>query len=211
MASLLPNNFPQPSSTSFVTTDFSDVATGTSYVQFFLYDSDGDYHLTQQELYAHNGWVQGDEATATDTDFDITFDRTFKIEGVVTAYIAGAFRNLAAGEETPTQTIIVTLQHYDGTTETDLGTDTSAHSKVLASGIDETFMYAFNFTSSLSKFKKGDTLRLRVQSTLTNSTDGAHQIGIDPKGRTDAIPPNNGITWAPTSQSLIAIPVKIQL
>lgn len=181
--------FTTPPSSAIASFDWQDIASGTGYETFFLLKAKDDsadvYSLVpSSSILGVSPDENGYAIEATYRNFDTnTFTLPQTIKGI--AYFTGQFNFLAADGD-----IVASLYHYDGTTETLIGTE--ATTAIVAADIP--FCLAFDIT--LQRFKRGDLLRLKVKY----SDSGIH-ISIDPTGTIPA-----GIT-----PSRLVVPFRIDL
>lgn len=125
-----------------------------------------------------------------DIDFDIVFNLPKNLKGNVIVSVPMGISATSAGAGTFNYYCIVQVVHYDGSTETVLGTGTS---KTTTKAIETDGINHSSRThllkipiSTLKHFKKGETLRLIVEGWYSrDSVQGeAHIImGHDPLGR----------------------------
>ena len=158
---------------------FSDATAGRSVQLYYgfasLDDSATDYHLGR-DAGNSNPVDKKISNTSFDIDFDITINKPTIFAGVAT--IDCNWAHMQNGSEgTKITTLVLTLIHYDGSTETTL--DTKTHGITQASG--EIIAGKYNFTIATKLFKIGDILRLSVSFT-TNVTSGRYSVvNFDPE------------------------------
>lgn len=175
--------------------DFIDVVQNQGYGSFFLMKGNDNAAATKSLIVST---VTDSEPTTTaatltdnsgvftklsDTDFDITVNRTLTIKGK--AFMEVTWKTIAVGGSfNGNAYIIATLVHYDGSTETDLGegrTGTLAISD--ASTRFSRDVLTMDVTSQI--FKKGDIIRVTVEVWGEVSTAGTGTITYyhDPASR----------------------------
>jgi len=173
-----------------VSFDFIDLITGTAYQTFLLAntsDTGGDDSvLTSQSIFSDEietvDVIPADTDVSTkidDHDFDIPVNIPQTLEGeaivnlnfTVTGAVAGTMQGF----------LIVKIIHYDGSTETTLAT---SQSETLSRG--ELKQLSFSMTVAKTRFVKGDTIRLNVESwgISTDAVTTANiAYGTDPRNR----------------------------
>lgn len=189
--------------------DWTDDLAGVGYKRLYPMSSnytDYDYILQTQQ-------IPGDWARCNiggDVDFDYTVNRGCTIAGLCIASIAASMLT-GAGGGTTTYTVTVTLSHYDGVTETSLGSDSSSFYTTAV----EQHKYAIlcvSFNCTEKAFKKGDIIRVSISETVNNGGSGG--FFIDPSGlfsHTELAAPSieSGNTRTIACRSSIDIPFKI--
>ena len=205
MADGLPINFPLPSESSIASYDYTDLIDGEGKVRYNLYlsrdDSGTEYILGKDTPYSADIDI-GDSDTAFEYNFD-TGEFTSKriIGGTATVNMAVY---VSAGATTGTLTFRAI--HYDGSSETEIGTWTSDN---LASGAGVVIHdIVAKIPLSTKTFKRGDLFRLEiVWASLINKIV---EFGVDPQNRDgDYLTP----TARPESDftaSYIEIPFRIE-
>lgn len=218
----LPLAFPIPTPSAIASYNYTDIATGTGFVTYYCAittDSTGqDEILTPQVVFSdetNSTWVSptgngGDPFVKVgDLDFDLsTFNLPQTLKG--TAVINGSFAVNTDGSVSCY--IIFKIRHWDGTTETDIGSvQTETIDKNSPSF--QTFLVEVSLTEK--HFKKGETLRVTAEvweQNIHNAAAGDVQLCHDPKDRTVAlVTPAAGGTNFETSQLRIDIPYKLDI
>ena len=174
--------------------DWTDIAAGTGYEDYFLIESevDGgkDHHLTSQHDYSNSVDISVQTTTST-LDYDLTpFVNPRTINGV--ALISLAVYGL--GGITPVYT--VQLYKWDGSSETLLGTAEFEPTLTAAR------MLYMPITIVNKKIGIGETLRCKV--ILNNPSGSEARYGIDPANRTSG-------QLIITTTSKISIPYRLNL
>lgn len=167
-----------------VTFTSSDVLSGVSYIDYYAGKTINGAVLTRTPLPSYYrigtdiGYQTSFAAGAVDTDFDVTFAEgiTFKGEAIISMQVYSA----NAGATRTTNTITVYLRHWDGTTETQLGTATANYDPENDGAGYETFR-TFTFSMDLAHvhFAVGDTLRFTLVGTQSTN-GGAVVVQHDP-------------------------------
>ena len=167
-------------SNNIISYNWADIASGTGYVTYYLSmvrsDSGaGDafsFILTPNQAPGYTSTTLGWTSTST-TNFDLTpFNRPAVVKGI--AYFAGQIND----EGEPDGIITSSLVHYDGTTETTIGTAVAT----LGEEGDVNFNLAFDVSEK--QFKKGEILRLKVAISNSNTLISIDPSGVQPAGIT---------------------------
>lgn len=178
--------------------DYFDWATGAGYKRY--YACGGAVDGTAQYFLTADNSLRADTSNFrllknTDTDFDLTFNNPVTVaEGY--AYVSYTIYNF----DNPGGTETISLVHYDGSTETVLGTATSENQ--VGNGQARVTL---KMATTKKLFKRGDTLRLSI--AVGNQTN-ARYLYIDPSGGYS----QNDITYGDNigSSCFIDIPFVIQ-
>ncbi len=167
---------------AIVTFDFFDFASATGYKRFFGFqDSDDNYALTTNTIYSEE--EDSVVATSFDQDFDIQFKKVLTVEGVTVANMSTIFENTGGSAVTPAYVLTVKVIHYDGSTETVLGTTVANQSWGLTgSGAAQTQTHAILIDTTQKAFAPSDILRINI--VMTEATGGKYYILHDPQNRT---------------------------
>lgn len=171
--------------------DYNDIADGTGVIEFKLcqeQDSTGaGQFLTTKTLNAFPASISAPADAGTSTDatytYDIEFNSPRTISGDIFANLGMGVYSQTAG--TATFIIHVSVFHYDGTTETQIGstiqTPTSAGT---SSGTSSYYPRLIKIPNCLKiHFKIGDKLRTKTR-LVASRTSGVHvfYLGTDPAG-----------------------------
>ncbi len=184
-----------------------DVATGRAYTTFYAGDTASGKRLTTYQYYSHDGATTSSNNGTLDLDFDALIEKTIIIDGTC---VVNVFWRCASGSGpyNADSTITATLRHYDGSTETDLGTDNASKSVTGVTAGDEVdFLISLSFDVIRKVFKKGDILRLTIASTGAGGTVRVI-IMHDPKNR---LTPQSTGRVQPKVEGADAITVSSQL
>lgn len=168
MATALPLNFQIPGETAIASYSYTDIASATGYVKYYLaasQDSTGyTYKLKEDPDRGASGNLAGSTASATyveisDIDYDILFNRPVRIRGLASITIPAA-SNRSAG--TAVTKVTINLYHYDGSTETLIATIDS-HEAINSAGMSHfSFICDLNI-SSIVTFKAGEIFRVNIK------------------------------------------------
>ena len=183
MARLVPQTFPIPTETAIASYSYTDIADGTGIVEFYPTESSTATSTFVQRMVTSASHYSENNGTTTATgslnlDFDVTFNKSQTIGGKMYAQIP---LSLKASSGTVTISVSLTIIHYDGSTETTIGT--AQTSRVLSTTTTSEFVntmvnLTWNITDKI--FKKGDTLRVTLTDTV--SGNGTKTIGHSPIG-----------------------------
>lgn len=175
MVDLLPRPF-KKSSPSLKSFSFSEFASGTGFVKFFLADQADtvgtSYLLTEQTPAADTGQVA--TTNGSDVDFDLgPFNKAVIVDGVANLNIFTKFAT-AGGSHNWVYTAII--RKWDGTTETDIVTQVGAQ-EVISASSSGIVLQLMQITIPRTTLARGDQLRL----TLTATGEGGNfLLQIDP-------------------------------
>lgn len=187
----IPNRYQLSPGAPITTFSYIDFAQSTGYVTFYGVDVlGGTYKITQNTIYAQIGLTSdsttnGNYELMHDIDFDIVFNRPARINGVF--FITIPYKqNSSAGSTSTDFYSVVTIRHWDGSTETDKGTSGSsstAHNVSSATteyGVDT---HAISVTNV--NFRRGETLRVTVQTYGRTNGGGTCSVDVahDPANR----------------------------
>lgn len=176
---------PEPFTTTspkIVSFDFFEFASNTGYKRFYGFnDSDGDYGLSTQTLYSED--TETLVSTSFDQDLDMQFKKTLTVNGKAFVNATTFFYNSSGLSVTPAYDLTINVIHYDGTTETNIGTKTVSWTGALTGSTGSlSNLHAIQIDISKKSFSPSDTLRLNV--IMTEATNGQYYITHDPKDRT---------------------------
>ena len=177
--------------------DYFDFVSGAGYKEFYFLGTK-DNVGSKYTLTTDGSMIADDGNYILITGNDINFDLTFA-DNVTIANALATISYTTSTNGATTQTIVWTIYHYDGTTETSLGTVTGV---VTGTG-NQHFRKTIQLMLSQKTFKKGETLR--VNSVVSGSA--WLRTYIDPAG-TQSFTSTAGGTI--TSASTINIPFKVQ-
>jgi hypothetical protein len=209
-ANLLPVNFPIQQSSAIASYSYTDVAEGTGVVVYYLAAGhDGTnpvYFLTTNSSLGSMPQFSYKVLSGTiiDQKFDVTFNMPKRIKGNIYADISTARRAGNNGYIT----VEVTVYHYDGSTETSLGTaTTTTPSNSTANSLPRDCYVCLKIPIVLTKFKKGHILRVKLVATASNDSAASfgNVIGHNPSGG------NGGDSLITTTQSAIYVPFVLNL
>jgi len=199
MAEILPVNFPVPGESSIASYNYTDLAEGVGYVIYYgisSTDSVGTTHFLHttamydgyNETTGTGNYTAGviDQAAFTaeiDIDFDLSpYNLPKIVNGTVRIIVSIGAPAGGAGNAAEAY-VTFTLYHWDGATETSIGTVTSP-TLVLAENTTVARTYNLEIDASAGRhFKKGEILRLnaKVYGKRTQANNRAVYIWHDPK------------------------------
>ena len=164
--------------------DWVDIATRTGYIELFVGETEGAKVLVTKPFYAEKSKEYSIATdTAVDEDFDILLGKPLEIEGDAIVTIPTYLWNNTGGTLTLTSTLTITLRKWDGTTETDLATDSVAISGNLLTEQKRGEIHSIGLTVPKTHFKDGDTIRLNVTATSSGAAGKIIYFFRDPKNR----------------------------
>lgn len=197
---------------SVATYSFAELASGQGYITMYGGQTlNTTQHLSSFTYYSENTTVVSStgSVSTTDFDFDIPVLKPIILKGKAIISATMMFY-VGAAARTATANLVATLYHYDGATETSIGTGTStATTADNAYGTGATANKAISFTVTNKAFKIGDTIRLtiRINISASNSAGNFVYLCCDPKNTTVTI----GSATSVNSQLLFNMPVRIDL
>ena len=179
--------------------DYVDIAEGTGIVVFYgsvtKNNAATNYYLTTTKTYSGvivpSATPAGTSYTKLiDADFDVVFNTPKLVKGK--AYLSVTQGAVCQSGTTGVGVYLVaTLKHYDGTTETTLGsaqTSTAFVSTPGSGATSKSISFVFDIAST-QQFKANDTLRLTLECWGKKAADasGNNQAGFgaDPMDRND--------------------------
>ena len=192
-----------------VNVDFFDLAAGVGIKRYYAADvnSDtkdtvGEYLLTTNTIFSSVGFTK--QAGALDIDFDIVLTRNLTIGGECVINIPVKMQNSAGGGGEGTTTYTATVRHWDGSTETDLGSETTLVSLTLpTSDASVATIATIRLDITEKQFRNGDTIRLTIAHTGAAGTANFVSTGHDPQGRiTIDAGIGAGIQWTTTATTI---------
>lgn len=183
-----------------VSYDYFDYSNGTGYDVYYGAKGDNsEYFLTTRQIPSEEiaSYLQ-DQSVATvatkyfDLDFDIMFNTPKNVKG---NFLVSVPQGISATNATAADFqfyTIVKIIHYDGSTETQIGTGTSITS--IATDLQTDGILAAARTnlikanvSTIKHFKRGEILRITIEGWYKTTEAGATTahliIGHDPAGR----------------------------
>lgn len=170
--------------------NYTDIAEGTGVVVFLGGTTVGDLFLRNSAWYSNDimigttGTNSATYVTIQDVDFDVTFNSSKTLNGTVIVSVTHGWHKVGVG--TAFSKVEAKLIHYDGSTETLLGTDNSDEYSSALVGQANSETAAMEFAISNVRFKAGETLRLSIKQEGKVSNNTANfGIGCDPKDRND--------------------------
>jgi len=208
-----PNKF-KTASQAQATYDITDTQLGIGIDNYYFLNtakSTGvDYKLSGEASYSNNNTTEGtsqNDGNSFDLDFDLTeFQMTKILKGFALVYVPWRVDFTSGGGSNASYSIRVKIRKWDGTTETEIGSE----STIPIIGADIGDPYYNNTVMSINipetVFNIGETLRVSVIGIMTPSGGvGTAKITLlhDPSNATDA---NYDFT-----QLKIAIPSKLNL
>lgn len=195
----LPINFNIPNEGAVVSYNYTDLASGEGYQTFYGGTASNGDVLTQSNKFISETTHTSSEETPVSTtstkyidkDFDITFNTPRTIKGKLFVSVPIGVQGLVGGESWYFK-LITKVYHYDGSTETQLGsTETGKEyfSGALGANGIKGFV-ATNYHDLTQKgFKVGETIRITVEGWYRTNGGTARNawvgIGHDPTGRAD--------------------------
>ena len=148
--------------------DFTDIASGTGYTTFYgmavVVNTTDNFILSPNPLESrHPNQAIGENGFASalaDLDFDISFNNPRRIKGDFLTTVTYGAKNSSG---TTSVYLKIKIVHYDGSTETIIGTQQQTETHNHTGGANRTGIRS-TLTFDVDKhFKKGETLRVSVE------------------------------------------------
>lgn len=190
----LPRNFltASPVTVSF---DWTDIASGTGYTNFYAGNTVDTYRLSDEAFYSDRVMTGALRTTSlaltkeADVDFDVEFLTTRVIDGKTIINVPiGIVKD--SDSETATAYVVVRVYHVDaGASETQLATNQGTILTNPSGGgnnISTYFVSAIDVDIPRTTFKAGEILRLTVELWVTIAIGGqavTYFFGHDPMNR----------------------------
>lgn len=199
MGTNLPIHFSDVASNVIATYDFFDIEEGTGIVQFkaaIWEDSNGKNSLlTVKDLFSRlvesNGTINNhidfqDKITKNFDLADFQFPKIIEGDCVIEFSMAGK----RVGTSAIHVRAKINVQHYDGTTATDIATVTSP-TLTTDSTTGSTSLISIKLALPRTTFKKGENLRLKIviqgRQAIINVADDKVYMGHDPQNRDGSV------------------------
>ena len=190
-----------------VSYDFFDISDGVGYDIFYGVNfNDGSYGIvTSNQTFSENVTTsatvtEGETPTKyLDLVFDITFNVPKNIKGEIYINIPISARKVNGNDAGDSTTTFAKVRayHYDGSTETIIGSEVTTDSVTTNTSVGDSSNSNAKVTlsqitaSSIVHFKAGEILRFDIEiwGSEVDVGDGTVKVGHDPANR------NPGITW----------------
>jgi len=195
--------------------NFIEEATGQAFLVLYGGETQTGGILSGNEFYSDEivERISGEAewTTLVDKDYDVIIGQSIRVNDTTATVTVtmGAFDD--GGGDTDFR-ITASVIHYDGTTETILGTATSSESTFTLNNNTRSETKAISISLSRKTFKKGETLRLSLLMEHKGSDADYAGFGQDPKDRND-----NGtagvdkiINDSDTTQLVLNLPIRTQ-
>ncbi len=202
---VMPTKYKRAAEGAAATYNYSDIAEGRGYVVYYGASSETTTFVSPVTIYSGmthrcgadvNVANDDDYDELIDIDFDIIFNMPQNIKGDILIQLPFGFQRTGAGDANNADyKATASVYHYDGTTETQLGS--TATTEILnitgmVQGDIESHISTIKVNqSSVQHFKKGETLRFTLKVYLKHASAGALTfiggVGCDPLNRTDDV------------------------
>lgn len=200
--------FGTPNVSDNVTYDFTDIASGTGFIKYLGFgteDSGGESKkLSNSVEYSEEDGQQVTFSTGNGTKLNVDFDIEFQTTQVARGTAIATFGITITGSRQFTSDITVDIIHYDGSTETVIGTTDLQPITYLGSSQQLDYVVSIDLTQTT--FKRGDILRLTVRDDVTitgGSSTSSIKIYHDPT--------NTAVSGLQTSKLILDMPFRIDL
>lgn len=199
----MPARFPTYPETAIASYDYVDIASGTGLVNLYPIvgqDSTGNTYDIVKDTAMRAAVIETSRVNSSGTTtltFDLAaFNKPRHIEG--TAYAVIPFYEIG---NSSAAYVTIKLQHYDGTTATDLTATVQSVSLSEAAGEYLSLFLKLPITTE-AHFSRGEILRAVV--TLTTGASITARVGHDPSNQTS---PSTDLD---NTQLIISVPFRIQ-
>lgn len=217
--------FPQ-SSQIFLNYDYSDIASGTGFVNYYTYTTKDTsataYHLTSDTVNIYSTEIEQTALSSDDTqyvkvidkDFDLSaFNMVTTIRGTgIIRFTVDAGRFAGSGSGNGNSYVIVRVRKWDGTTETEIASAQSPTQSGNGGGGESTVLMPITIPRTV--FQKGQQLRVTIEGWLDaeSGTNSYLTIGSDPQNRDGSnIVPSGDASGLTTTRFIIKMPFELKV
>ena len=178
----LPQNF-QAISNVLANYNFVDIASGTGYINFYAGNTSDLKLLTNNKFYSNAIYEIATGASLNyvlvlDHDFDVLLNRPLDLKGFVIVNIPLVLYSQGVAARVDLYATVI-LRKWDGANETDIVSNDSIEYEIInVARAPFYYMSAIDLNIPLTHFKKGETLRLRINiynKTEKNLHDGGYR------------------------------------
>jgi len=219
----LPYNYRKSSEAGIATYDFYDFAEGTGYVTFYgaitrsatLSGAILVTDIINSDVVESRAAVAATSATKVfDKDFDLTFNSPKIVKGKLYADIPAKTSVETTGYDYNIY-LKTLIRKWDGTTETEIASETSATRTENDGGINHESRFLITVPIPITKFKKGETLRITIEAYAWKSGEEGNSwwaVGHDPASRQTTYTADGKTHFLGTNtQMKIAVPFVVDL
>ncbi len=202
----------QPFSTSapaIASYDFTDIADLTGYVTFFSIDTENDEtKLSRLAVDSSQGrtsvsfdGAEGADALRAELDFDVSFQLPQRLKGQL--FVTLTHESANGGGNNTVSYVKVQIIHYDGSTETTIGTQQTGDNLSFTGTGDIDVRKTFNFDVD-KHFKSDETLRINIELWGSGGNSSTVRLYHDGGNR-------DNWTLAENSNMITQAPFRIEL
>ncbi len=202
---------------------FIDIATGKGIWELFagdsregVFNSEVETHILSQQQFSSFRGASEVSGALLSRNFDLNIETPLRVEGDTIISIPVAY-STTGGAATVQSFISAALLQVSEGVETTIFEKHSERREVPSSSQTVFRTQTFKEKINLTKFKKGDILRLRIEATEPGAADNL-VIGHDPAGRTDSAvidsaPELGGQTtdWLITTRLKLELPIIVDI
>lgn len=208
MADQLPVNFQIPAEGAVSSYTWTEIGSGTGYITYYPGTIAGNYILSNNPFYpdqqVYKVTEQVSDTANFDKDYDVLINRPLTVQGKMIVTMPFLKSNVGTQGH-----IYVYLRKWDGANETEV---------VSAEGTSFTSLPASTptnlgaiITVPTTRFKKGEYLRVTIQIHVTGGVAGGNlYMGVDPMNMDDPTAGEDALNTFMT-QTIVQIPVRIEL
>ena len=180
---MLPKTF-QNQPDAIASYDYVDIASGTGIVNFYAGNAASGSFLANYKWYSDTicslpGTPTNPISAVLDLDFDVLINKPFDIRGLSLVSVP---LHTIGGEGVNTVYVKAKIRKWDGTTETEIASNTSRTLTVaISANIYQNLTIDINVP--ITHFKPGEYLRLTIEVWALGAAPGSETIGHDPMAR----------------------------
>lgn len=218
MADILPQNFPIPGEPQIASYNWADSLRDVGYITFYpcgFGDSSAtEYSLIPNVVYAGVIGTKSNVSQASftkklDLDFDVLVNYPITLRGDLIANIPTEMNTLSGSAGGGEWYVIAKLRKWDGTTETEIASNTS---DTTTQSLSNYKMFGIKVPVTKTNYAIGEYIRVTIE-VWAKVGDGSKNIwlGHDPQGRsTIDNSDSSNVFSGNTSAASIQIPFKIE-
>ena len=209
--------FAQQAEAAIASYDWTDIASGEGIIVFYGASSTDNttltYYMIKNEIYSDTSSTAGagtgtGTEKALDLDFDMSsFNSPRTVKGKLRCVVPLQIGITTSANKGGIAYAILKVRKWDGTTETEITSNTKSRNSLPAGSTATTFdVVSFELEVPQTNFKIGEVLRLTVEIWVTGQGANGTAVSLyhDPK--------NRGVTAAILTQQLeFQVPFKINL
>ena len=166
--------------------DYTEIEDGLGYSYYYPFTTeDAQYLMTgNSALYSHNSYtsVRSTTGTLIDQTFQMAFNSNKELNGII-YYNVPLTIDVAGSSISRTMTVEVKIYHYDGTTQTQLGSTKEVIYTANGTGSSLDTIACFAIDADYQHFRVGEYIQLNLKITYACSNNSTWGVGHDPANR----------------------------